>query len=281
MALLKMLVKIYNYLDNIWNSDKTPKLLSRALLAAFLLSILYVEAARRFFHNQNITHYLAIEVAFTVLLIIEVLGLIFILPKSVADSIGKQFEVLSIIFLRSAFKEFGYLPEPLVWQNEAVGLVSQMFTDAFGALVIFLLIGWYYRLQRHKPITESEKEQTNFIMLKKILSLGLLIIFSVLGFFDLWHFFLQHLFHLSLNIFYTILIFADIIILLYSLRFTTRYANIFRYSSFVLTTIMIRLALTATSFINVGLGIAAALFAVGLSIVYNWFGKQEKVFAEG
>lgn len=75
----------------------------------------------------------------------------------------------------------------------------------------------------------------------------------------------------SFNDFYTVLIFADIFLLLYSLRFTTRYANIFRYSSFAFAAILIRISLTAPPFINVLIGIASGLFVLALTFAYNYF----------
>ena len=71
------------------------------------------------------------------------------------------------------------------------------------------------------------------------------------------------------EIFYTLLIFADVLIVLISMRYSIAYPVVFRYFGFAVATVLIRLALTAPRFIDAGLGIVAALFAVGLTWVYN------------
>ncbi|SDA88909.1 hypothetical protein SAMN03080617_03124 [Algoriphagus alkaliphilus] len=58
--------------------------------------------------GMKINIFFSIELAFNVLLIFEAMSLIFLFPDSVADSVGKQFEIISLILLRDAFKEFGH-----------------------------------------------------------------------------------------------------------------------------------------------------------------------------
>jgi len=57
--------------------------------------------------------------------------------------------------------------------------------------------------------------------------------------------------------------------LIYSLRFSTRYNNLFRYSSFVLATVIIRRALSAPEYVNVILSISAGLFVLMVTYIYN------------
>ena len=51
--------------------------------------------------------------------------------------------------------------------------------DAFGALVIFLIIGIYYNSQKHEEITTTDRERQQFIDFKKLLAFLLLIVFAV------------------------------------------------------------------------------------------------------
>ena len=55
------------------------------------------------------------------------------------------------------------------------------------------------------------------------------------------------------------------------MRYTATYAVVFRNSGFAIATVLIRLALIAPPPINVGLGMGAALFALGLTVAYNTF----------
>jgi hypothetical protein len=75
--------------------------------------------------------------------------------------------------------------------------------------------------------------------------------------------------HDYFEIFYTLLIFADVLIVLVSMRYSIAYPIVFRYFGFAVATVLIRLALTAPRFVDAGLGITAALFAVALTWVYN------------
>lgn len=62
--------------------------------------------------------FFTIELAFNVLLIFKAMSLIFLFPNSVADSVGKQFEIISLILLRDAFKEFGHYLGDLEWSMD-------------------------------------------------------------------------------------------------------------------------------------------------------------------
>ena len=69
--------------------------------------------------------------------------------------------------------------------------------------------------------------------------------------------------------FYPVLIFADVLIVLISLRYTAAYPVVFRYFGFAVATGLVRLALTAPRVIDAALGVAATLFAIALTWVLN------------
>jgi len=280
--LSKLLLLTFDRLLGWWESPNTPRLISKVLIAAFVLAIAlgtvidYFELHDRVKAFTGIhNHFFAIEVAFYLLLFFEVLGLVFELPRSVADSLGKQFEILSIILLRSAFKEFGKLGEPISWDNIQYVQLYPMLADAFGALLIFLTIGFYYRQQKHARITKSIEEQTRFIRFKKVIAGSLLLAFFALMANDCVRLLTTGTYKDSLNTFYTILVFSDVLILLYSLRYHSRYTNLFRYSSFAFATVLIRLALSAPAYANVIIGILAGFFMVGITLAYNFFNTQK------
>ncbi|WP_245531158.1 hypothetical protein [Belliella baltica] len=203
------------------------------------------------------------------MLIFEVLGLIFLIPKSVADSVGKQFEIISLVLLRDAFKEFGHYLEEVNWELEFVMELLPIVSDAFGAILIFFITGVFYRVQKHARITQSQEEQKRFTAIKKILSLYLGLSFLFLGVYDVILAYQVHEIVYSIELFYTLLIFTDVFILLFSLRYTTKYFNLFRYSSFALATIFLRLTLSAPAYYNVILAIIAGLMVLGVSYIYN------------
>ena len=149
-----------------------------------------------------------------------------------------------------------------------------MLSDAFGALLIFFIIGFFYKKQKHGRITKSDLEQTKFIQFKKIVALLLLAAFVVIGVGDLVNFLESGLYEASFNTFYTLLIFSDIFILFYSLRYHSHYINLFRYSSYVFATLLIRISLSADPYINVIIGVLAGAFVLGLTYVYNYFREE-------
>ena len=266
---------IFDKFQQIWENPKFNKFISKVLVLVFVISIIisYLDRNRiislgkldDFFSNP----FFAIEIAFTLLLILELLSLIFILPKSVAQSVNKQFEVLSLIFIRYGFKEISHIKD-YKWDTMTDSL-SNLFAYAIGSLILFVIIGFISRLQKHTKLTESEDDQVEFIQTKKLLALFLFIAFIGVGVYDTKYLIESSEYLHSFHIFYTILIFSDIIIVLIALRYTLNYFKIFRYSAFVLSTLLIRISLTAPPFYNAVIGVSSALFILLLTFFYNYF----------
>lgn len=269
---------VFDTIRNFWESHRVIKVVSLTLVTVFVLSVIvsYLDRADHvnlgkwdeFFANP----FFAIEISFTLLLILELLSLIFVLSKSVARSVGKQFELLSLIFVRSGFKEFSHI-ENFQWDALPQEVIN-MFVYAFGALFIFVIIGATYRLQMHSKLTGKEDDEKTFIQSKKLLAILLLGAFLVIGFYDTYTLFITGNYLHSFDKFYTVLIFSDIIIVLIALRYTMNYYRIFRYSAFVLATIFIRISLSTEVYLNVIIGIGAALFIFLLTLTYNYFLKN-------
>lgn len=274
---MKALLGFFDKIDYLWRGRQTSRLTSNILIVGFLSGLLIATLAYFEITGLSTSFFISIDIAFSILLIFEVLGLVFVLPKSVADSLGKQFEIFSIILLRSAFKEFGAFDGEFQMEDLIKPDFIVMFVDAFGALLIFMVIGFYYQIQKHVRITDSKSEQVNFINFKKILALGILIVFIGIGINDIYVFITSGVFEPSFHTFYLFLIFTDILILLYSLRYESRYYNIFRYSSFAFATVLIRFALSSGPYVSVIIGLSAGLFILGLSVAYNNFMKEREL----
>jgi hypothetical protein len=269
---------LFNFFQTLWESHRVNKIISTCIALTFVLAVIisYLDRSNllnlgrydEYFANP----FFAIEIAFTLLLIVELLSLVFILPKSVAHSVGKQFELLSLIFIRSGFKEFGHLHN-FKWVDVPVELYH-MFAYAFAALSIFVIMGFNYKMQMHSSLKINEHDQLEFIHTKKVLALVLLMAFLIIGIKDVSVLVQTGTYLHSFDKFYTVLIFSDIVIVLIALRYTMSYYRIFRYSAFVLATIFIRLALTTEMYFNVILGVSAALFVLLLTLSYNYFLKS-------
>lgn len=276
--MVKHLIRLFDKHVLFWENPKIIKTISSLLVFIFIscgiLSLLVNrEIISLGYFNALFKHrFFAVEVVFTVLLIFELLSLIFVLPKSVTRSLGKQFELLSMIFLRDAFKEFSHLDEFVLWSDSSKSIIN-ILVYAFGALSIFTIMGFTRKLNREIQLSETYINQFQFVRIKKLLAIFLLLSFFTIGLNDFFTLIQTGVFLHSFETFYTALIFSDIVIVLVSLRFTTNYYRVFRYSAFVLATILIRISLTLEPCYNVILGIITTLFVFALAKVYHYFQK--------
>jgi hypothetical protein len=275
-------VRTYDYLDQRWEGVTSRRRTGNLLIASFFLSLIVIEMSRLGLLPGNLgariptNHFYAIDVAFTLFLVAEVVGLVFGLATSVAHALGKQFEIFSLILLRQAFKELVYFSEPIQWELDASGgfmgipeAVQLVVVDAVGALAVFAVIAMYYKMQQHRPITDTEAEQERFVAAKKLLAVVLLVILAGLGIVTVADFVVFGEAIDFFDTFYTILIFSDVLIVLISLRYSVTYHVVFRNSGFAAATVMIRLALAGPRIVDAIIGVIAALFAVGMTYAYN------------
>jgi hypothetical protein len=271
------LERLFDSLHQRWEQVLTQRTIGTLLIVAYLGSLIVIEANRLgllpspLAETITTSHYGAVAVAFTLLLFVEILALVFVLAHSVATSVGKQFEILALILVRKAFLEFKAFGEPIEWAGVSDSILV-ILADLGGALVIFVGVGLYYRIQPHRPITAGDREQASFVAAKKVVALILLGVFFLLALQSGWEAATGTPSHGFFEKFYTVLIFSDVLILLISLRYTVNSAVVFRNAGFAASTVIIRLALTAPVYINVLLGIAAVAFAVALSLAYRHFG---------
>lgn len=267
---------LFDALHTRWEDLQARRTLGTLLVVTFVGALVVIELNRQgflpapFAELLPTNHFAAVALAFTLLLVIEVLSLVWTLAESVANSVGKQFELLSLILLRKAFLEFGNFGEPIVW-SEASDSLLHLLADATGALLIFVVVGFYYRVQRHRPITSGGREERSFVASKKLVGLTLLASFVVMGILHVTRDLAGTETFAFFEAFYLVLIFADILIVLLSLRYSYSFRVLFRNSGFAISTVVIRLALTAPPYVNALLGVAAALFALGISLAYNAF----------
>lgn len=261
-----------------WTSHYSRNLSAVLLLATYIFGLVLIELGRRYLLPGILTglvphsHYAAISMAFTVVLYIEVIDLVFGFASSVSQSVGKQFEIFSLILLRQSFEDFSELPEPLKWPTSP-DTVLHILSSAAGALLIFAILVFYYRMLQHSPITSNDTETINFISAKKTISLLLLLIFALLGIYNVVAFFKQAEIHDFFATFYTILVFCDILVVLVSMRYSHNYPVVFRNSGFALATVILRLGLAAPDYYNAALGVGSALYILSLNAVYNLYGK--------
>jgi hypothetical protein len=266
---------IFDPLHHYWEHERMHRRFALGLIVVFLSALVTIELNRHGLLPAGIAahtptnHFYAVNLAFTLVLILEVISLIFTLPCSFSKSVGKQFEILSLILLRDAFKELSYFTEPITLGAELTP-VYHILGYGFGALAIFALLGVYYRIQ---PVKKQDMgvphDLFRFVAAKKGIALIILGTFVVMGLANLYNM-LAGLRHIDFfPVFYTLLIFTDILVVLISQCFRPSFHAVFRNSGYALSTLFIRLALAAPPMYDVALGIVAALFSIALTLAWT------------
>lgn len=275
-ALTYQCVRLFDRAQSFVESEKTRRRTGKGLIIFFLATLTLIELNTLGLlpdvlgTRVSMNRFHAVTQTFTLVLILEVVDLVFSLPRSTSRAVAKQFEILALIMLRNAFKELTYLPVPIEVMGHTDVLV-RIAVNGAGALAVFVLLGAYKYAQRCAPRHWAPDILAKFIIAKKLVALLLLGALILLGLLNIY-FLLRHeplldIFH----DFYTLLIFTDILIVLIAQRYMPEFHAIFRNSGFALSTLLIRLALTADAFLSVLLGVGAMLFALGITFASNRF----------
>ena len=226
----------------------------------------------------------AIYTPFSIILYYEIFLLIFYLPRSFTTSILKQFEIISLIVIRRIFYDIPKLDlESNNWFENADNL--QITYDLICILILFFLIYLFNYVKTNIDIKKG-KNIDKFIDSKKIISVLLIpvmIVLFIIGLYN-WYsigistnfassfYFVNEVFY---NTFFSILIIADVFILLLSFLYTERYSQIMRNTGFIICTILIRLSFSSTGLTNLLLIISSVLFGLLILKIYSLMNKIE------
>lgn len=274
---LQPITDVFDWLHSAWERAATQRRVALCILWVYLLALLGVELKRFGVLPPwlaNITphsHFYAIHLAFTLILGLEVMSLILVIPSSLSQSMGKQFEILTLILLRNAFKELAHLPEPVSVVNDLMPVLNIAVCGAW-ALAVYLCLGLYKRIARqHLHFIATADLRMRYVMSKKMLALALFCIFLVTGVRDTILFVQKGEEHNFFETLYTVLIFADIAMVLIAQRYMPAFHAVFRNSGFVIGTLLMRLALSATPLWSPAIGLFAAVFVLAVTWGTNYF----------
>ena len=274
---LQPLTDVFDWLQHSWGRATTQRRVALLILWVYLLALLGVELNRQgmlpawLATVTPISHFYAIHLAFTLILVLEVMSLIFIIPSSLSQSMGKQFEILTLILLRNAFKELAHLPEPVSVAGD-MAPVLYIAVSGTGALLVYLCLGLYKRTARRRMhFIQSPDMRMRYVMSKKLLALALFVIFMATALRDFFLFVTGNGDQNFFETLYTVLIFSDITMVLIAQRYMPAFHAVFRNSGFVIGTLLMRLALSATPLWSPVIGLFAAVFVLALTWVTNYF----------
>jgi hypothetical protein len=293
LNILNRLSEMYDIIFKEENIRKVERAIINCALVGFLVHLLLIFIAKHVAIDSPMlaqlpSSYLkAIYTPFSIILFYEVLTLVVILPKSIVVFIGKQFEIITLIVIRSFFHDIADydLDKPDIY---TFSFLKDISLDLIGALMLFFLTTIFYQLfaKTKKVKSNPSSKRTRFIQIKKtaavVLSL-LLLILSVVSLVN-WVF---HLYQVSAegvtphdpnSIFYKdffgIMIFVDVFLLILSFIYSGSYDLIFRNGGFVISTILVRIALTAQKPFNIYFALTAVLFGVLLMALFVFYNQK-------
>lgn len=231
----------------------------------------------------------AIYTPFSFILFYEVLMLIAALPHSTTQSMAKQFEIVSLIFMRRFFKDIAEL-DGIGQLGQSDWNVIPVFSDVGAGLLMFLLVTIFLHVAQRgivmpRPSTETA-ELKKFIQRKQALALGLTVLLVSLAATNLSAYanevyrmiYFGSAYKLDVNTFFytdafAVMIFTDVLIVILSLVVSDSYELVFRNGAFVISTILIRLSLTAQRPYGAVLAVAGMLFGIATLLIYNYHSR--------
>ncbi len=238
----------------------------------------------------------AIYTPFSFILLYEVYLLVYYVPKSISLYISKQYEIITLVVIRRIFKDLANLNLDSDWFSDTYDL--QLTFDILTTLILFALILVFYRLNNNRVVEKVQPAQvpvtlSRFIKRKKILAVVLVPVFLILAIYSFGDWIYKSLIihsasagsfgdinQIFFNEFFTILILADVLLLLYSFFHTDQFSKVIRNSGFIISTILIRLSFAADGLTNNILIVSAVVFGVLILAVHNGYEKVESMAAK-
>lgn len=227
----------------------------------------------------------AIYTPFSFILVYEVFMMVVILPESMSEFMGKQFEIITLITLRSFFHDIGNIPSSVPFHPEGSAILS-LGQDLIAAVIMCALVVGFHRLHaRHRESGMGEPLK-KFVDLKKTVALVLTIVLFVTSIQSLIHWVSMVVPALSRQVefpdpnvffyvdFYSIMIMADVFLLVISLLYDSTFFTVVRNASFVIATILLRLSLGAERPLKHQLAISAFIFTILILLILRFRHKQ-------
>tara|TARA_S200000501_G_scaffold226531_1_gene212444 strand:- start:9966 stop:10844 length:879 start_codon:yes stop_codon:yes gene_type:complete len=188
---------------------------------------------------------------FSILLVYEVYQLIRAIPDSFSSSVGKQYEIATLLVVRDILKRLSEVESSDGWEISSD--LGFLLVECAAFLALFYTSLTYFRISDKSTKSESMSGDIEvFVEAKRMVANFMLIVFLATAAYSFltWITSVQDgggsvsrvIFFLD---FFTFLILADILILLVSYWFYTDFGNLARNTGFVLSTVIIRVAISS------------------------------------
>ena len=219
---------------------------------------------------------------FSILLTYETYQLIRTLPSSFSNSVGKQYEVVTLLVVRDVFKRLADFSTDDEWAID--GELGLILLECMAFLILFFTALSYRRSSDVSEISRvDDSELDSFVHSKRIISLMLFVAFLVMAAYSFGTWTISVLDgkggvdrEIFFSDFFTILILADILILLLSYRFTVDFANLARNTGFILSTVILRVAIGAPGVSAVVLFTLSGILGLAILRISSEFVKNRK-----
>ena len=188
---------------------------------------------------------------FSILLVYEVYQLIRTIPDSFSSSVGKQYEIATLLVVRDILKRLSEVENSEGWKISSD--LGFLLVECAAFIVLLYTSLTYFRISSSSEKSEQMSDNVaTFVEAKRGIANAMLLIFLVTAAYSFytWVDSVQDgggsvsriIFFLD---FFTFLILADILILLISYWFYTDFGNLARNTGFVLSTVIIRVAISS------------------------------------
>ena len=188
---------------------------------------------------------------FSILLAYEIYELIRTIPNSFSSAVGKQYEIATLLVVRDILKRLSVIDLSDDWKiDDDLGF---LLVECCAFLVLFYTSLKYYKISNNLEHDDNISDHvSSFVSTKKAIANVMLIFFIIIAVMSLTGWISsalegggsvnREIFFLD---FFTFLILADILILLMSYWFYTDFGNLARNTGFVLSTVIIRVAISS------------------------------------
>ena len=219
---------------------------------------------------------------FSILLTYETYQLIRTLPSSFSNSVGKQYEVVTLLVVRDVFKRLADYTSDDEWV--ITGELGLILMECATFLILFYTALSYRKSSDVSDISKVEDDELDsFVHSKRIISLMLFVAFILMAAYSFGTWTLAVIDgegdvnrEIFFSDFFTILILADILILLLSYRFTVDFGNLARNTGFILSTVILRVAIGAPGVSAVILFTLSGILGLAILRISSIFVEKRK-----
>ena len=212
---------------------------------------------------------------FSILLVYEVYQLIRTIPESFSSSVGKQYEIATLLVVRDILKRLSEVENSEGWKISSD--LGFLLVECAAFLVLLHTSLTYFRISSSSEKSGQMADNVAiFVEAKRGIANAMLLIFLATAAYSFFTWFesvqdgggsvSRVIFFLD---FFTFLILADILILLISYWFYTDFGNLARNTGFVLSTVIIRVAISSEGISSMILFTLSGLLGIAIPRIFT------------